>query len=50
MYKEKQEKSRALKNLSQEDKRNLVEFFTLLIKVDKRVNPSIYTRKTTTKQ
>ncbi len=29
-------------NLSPEDRRNLVGFFALLIKVDKRINPHLY--------
>ena len=40
--KETQEKSPKLLDLLPEDKRNLVGFFALLIKVDKRVNPALY--------
>lgn len=39
------EKLEKLRNLSPEDKRNLVGFFALLIKVDKRINPALYTKK-----
>ena len=44
--KEKQEESPKLLDLSPEDKRNLVGFFDLLIKVDKRINPALYQLKT----
>jgi len=37
--------NKKLNNLSPEDKRNLVGFFALLIKVDKRINPALYTKK-----
>lgn len=39
---EKPEKTTKLLDLSPEDKRNLVGFFELLLKVDKRVNPALY--------
>lgn len=39
---ENQLKSPNLLDLNPEDKRNLVGFFALLIKVDKRVNPHLY--------
>lgn len=44
--KEKQEESPELLDLSPEDRRNLVGFFALLIKVDKRTNPALYQLKT----
>lgn len=45
--KEKQEENPKMLDLSPEDKRNLVGFFALLIKVDKRVNPALYQPKKT---
>jgi hypothetical protein len=39
--KENQTKSSKLLDLSPEDKRNLVGFFELLLKIDKRVNPDL---------
>lgn len=47
--KEKQKKSPNLLDLNLEDRRNLVDFFALLIKVDKRVNPAIYQLENQTK-
>lgn len=47
--KEKQEESPKLLDLSPEDKRNLVGFFDLLIKVDKRINPAFYQLNTSQK-
>ena len=47
--KEKQEESPKLLDLSPEDKRNLVGFFDLLIKVDKRINPALYKLNTSQK-
>jgi len=44
--KENQEKSPQLLDLNHEDKQNLVGFFALLIKVDKRINPALYQLKT----
>jgi hypothetical protein len=38
-------KSKRLEDLSPEERRNLVGFFSLLVKVDKRVNPSLYIKK-----
>lgn len=35
-------KNNSLDNLSLEDKQKLTGFFELLIKVDKRINPSFY--------
>jgi len=29
-------------NLSPEDRRNLINFFALLMKIDKRINPHLY--------
>lgn len=43
--KENQEKSSQLLDLNPEDKQNLVGFFALLIKVDKRINPDLYQLK-----
>lgn len=40
--KDNQEKNPKLLDLIPDDKRNLVGFFALLIKVDKRVNPHLY--------
>jgi len=42
---ENQDKSTELLNLTPEDRRNLVGFFALLIKVDKRINPTSYELK-----
>jgi hypothetical protein len=42
---EKQETLPKLLDLSPEDKRKLVGFFALLIKVDKRTNPALYELK-----
>jgi len=39
------EKELNLRDLPLEDKHNLVDFFALLIKVDKRINPELYKRK-----
>lgn len=47
--KEKQEESPELLDLLPEDKRNLVGFFDLLIKVDKRINPTLYQLNTSQK-
>ncbi len=44
--KENQEKGPKLLDLNPEDKRNLVGFFALLVKVDKRINPALYQLKT----
>lgn len=44
--KENQEKSSKLLDLTPEDRRNLVGFFALLIKVDKRISPALYHLKT----
>jgi hypothetical protein len=41
-----QETFPVLLDLSPEDKRKLVGFFELLIKVDKRINPALYELKT----
>ena len=40
--KENQVESSKLMDLNPEDKRNLVGFFELLLKIDKRVNPDLY--------
>ena len=40
-----EEKLQKLRDLSPEERRNLVGFFALLLKVDKRVNPSLYIKK-----
>lgn len=40
--KENQTESPKLLDLNPEDTRNLVGFFGLLIKIDKRVNPDLY--------
>lgn len=45
MQEKNEEKSNDLENLSPEERRNLVGFFALLLKVDKRINPSLYTNK-----
>lgn len=42
-----QERSSKLLDLTPDDKRNLVGFFALLVKVDKRINPAIYQLKKT---
>lgn len=44
--KENQEKSLKLLDLTPDDRRNLVGFFALLVRVDKRVNPALYQLKT----
>lgn len=44
---EKQSKQKL--QLTQEEKDNLVGFFALLIKVDKRINPELYKIKTNKK-
>ncbi len=41
----KQETSPKVLDMSPEDKRKLVGFFALLIKVDKRINPALYELK-----
>jgi hypothetical protein len=41
-----QETCPVLLDLSPEDKRKLIGFFELLIKVDKRINPALYELKT----
>ena len=43
--KENNEKKSKIAGFNPEDKRNLVGFFELLMKVDRRVNPHIYQRK-----
>ena len=40
--KDNQTKNPKLLDLNPEDKRNLVSFFELLLKIDKRVNPDLY--------
>lgn len=42
MQENNEKKSNELEKLSPEERRNLVGFFALLLKVDKRVNPSLY--------
>ncbi len=43
---QKQEKlKKNQEKLTPEDKRNLVGFFALLIKVDKRINPHLYKKQ-----
>lgn len=48
--KENQEKSPQLLDLNSTDKHNLVDFFALLIKVDKRINPALYKIKIKTQK
>ena len=44
--KDQQKKNVKIKDLTPEERRNLVGFFELLIKVDKRTNPTLYKLKT----
>ncbi len=39
---ENKKENRKLMDLIHEDKHNLVSFFVLLMKVDKRINPALY--------
>lgn len=47
--KETQDESPKLLDLNPEDKRNLIGFFALLVKVDKRINPALYQLNTSQK-